>query len=777
MSGKNFNFNNIPNELKHVNNWVLWRIEERNGKKTKVPYQADGSMAQSNNKRTWSTFHSVVNVFQKGNFDGIGFMFSKDDPFVGIDIDKCVTDGEFSDLAEEITEMMDSYTEYSPSATGLHIIVKGDLPIEKGTGKKSTTYNLEVYRHGRYFTFTGNSLNVPEVVERTDELGLLFKKYFSGEKKKPKLTQSSTNSNIENLSNFELWEKMFRSKNGSSIRSLFNGQLINEDHSSTDLALCNHLAFWTNKNAYQMDLMFRESNLYREKWDKQHSSDGRTYGEMTLENAIRSTNNTVADFEQKPYKIDVSHFEEPLNFERKMPSFMRSDLGNAERLIHRYGENIRYNNPFNKWYLWNGKQWMEDDTNQIRILAKHTVRNIYKEASQEEDETARAALSKHAIQSESRSRIESMISLAEAEVPIIPEDLDKDKMLFNCNNGVINLKTGEFLKHNRDFYMNKISPINYDPKAECPLWKKFLEDIMQDAEGNVKYDLIEFLQKAIGYSLTGETKEHALFVLYGNGRNGKSTFLDTIRQLFGDYGTQANSESFTIKKSDAVRSDLAALKGSRLVVSAESEEGAKLAESLVKQLTGGDAIQARFLYGNPFIYVPQFKIFLMTNHKPIIQNNDEGIWRRIRLVPFTVTIPKEKIDYDLPDKLIAQEMPGILRWAVEGCLKWQSEGLGNPEAVQEATSNYRNEMDTIGNFLSENCIEHSTAKAYSKELYRFYEYWCDDTGEECIQKVRFYKKIEERGFKKKKDNRGYYFQGVGLNYSNTINSFSSNEKK
>ncbi|MFJ7753190.1 phage/plasmid primase, P4 family [Peribacillus muralis] len=777
MNQKKFNFSNIPEELKQTNQWVLWKSEERNGKKTKVPYQANGNMAQSNNRRTWSTFHSVVNTYINGNYDGIGFMFSKDDPFVGVDLDNCVIDGECSDLAEEITEMMDSYTEFSPSGEGIHIIVKGDLPIEKGTGKKSTAHNLEVYRHGRYFTFTGNSTNIPDIVERTDELGLMFKKYFSDEEKKVKTLRKSTKNSIENLSNKELWEKMFRSKNGPSIRALFNGELINGDHSASDLAISNHLAFWTDKDATKMDSMFRESSLIREKWDKQHSSEGSTYGEMTIGNAIRSTHNTVADFEPKSYKIDISQYQGLSAQEENMPSFMRSDLGNAERLVYRYGNNIRYNNPFNKWYLWNEKQWIEDNTNQIRILAKHTVRNIYKEALKEEDDAARAALSKHAIQSEARSRIESMISLAEAEVPIIPEDLDKDIMLFNCNNGVINLKTGEFLEHNRDFYMNKISPIDYYSEAKCPLWEKFLEDIMQDAEGNVKYDLIEFLQKAIGYSLTGETKEHALFVLYGNGRNGKSTFLDTIRQLFGDYGTQANSESFTLKKTDSVRSDLATLKGSRLVVSSESEEGAKLAESLVKQLTGGDAIQARFLYGNPFVYTPQFKIFLMTNHKPIIQNNDEGIWRRIRLIPFTVTIPKEKIDYDLPDKLLAQEMPGILRWAVEGCLKWQKEGLGNPKEVQNATSSYRNEMDTIGNFLNENCLEHASAKSYSKELYRQYEYWCDDTGEECLQKVRFYKKIEERGYKKKKDNRGYFFQGIGINYSNTINSFSTNEKK
>jgi P4 family phage/plasmid primase-like protien len=463
---------------------------------------------------------------------------------------------------------------------------------------------------------------------------------------------------------------------------------------------------------------------------------------------------------------------------KKRKTFKNTDLGNAERLIHRHGQNIRYNNVFGKWYIWDGKRWNEDKTNQMKQLAKDTVRNIYKEAYEEEDADKRKALSEHATRSESRSRIEAMIALAESEVPILPDDMDRDIWLFNCQNGVIDLKTGDLLPHDREYMMTKISPIVYDPKAECPTWIKFLEDIMQDEEGNVKHELIEFLQKAIGYSLTGDTSEQVLFFLYGTGRNGKSTFMNTIKEIFGDYGKQTNADTFTVKKSDRVNNDIAALKGARLVAATESEEGARLAESLVKQLTGGEPILARFLHQEFFEFVPQFKIFFTTNHKPVIRGGDEGIWRRIRLIPFTVTIPPEKLDKHLPQKLRA-EMPGILRWAVEGCLKWQREGLGNPKEVQEATQSYKDEMDTLGNFIKEHCVIVPSAKCVVSELYKRYSEWCEDNGEYALSRTKFNRKIEERGFKKERSTGGnYFFFGIGLQQDNTyLNSYSSNSEQ
>lgn len=461
--------------------------------------------------------------------------------------------------------------------------------------------------------------------------------------------------------------------------------------------------------------------------------------------------------------------------ERKV--FKNTDLGNAERLVYRHGQNIRYNHVFGKWYIWDGKRWNEDKSNQLKQLAKDTVRNIYKEAYEEEDADKRKALSEHAMRSESRARIEAMISLAESEVPVLPDDMDRDIWLFNCQNGVIDLKTGDLLPHKREYMMTKISPVAYDPNAECPTWIKFLEDIMQDENGNIKHELIDFLQKAIGYSLTGDTSEQVVFFLYGTGRNGKSTFVNTIKEILGDYGKQTNADTFTVKRSDRVNNDIAALKGARFVAATESEEGARLAESLIKQITGGDPIAARFLHQEWFEYVPQYKIFFTTNHKPVIRGGDEGIWRRIRLIPFTVTIPLEKLDKDLPQKLRG-EMPGILRWAVEGCLKWQQEGLGNPKEVQEATQGYKEEMDTLGNFIKENCVIVPSAKCAVSELYKKYTEWCEDNGEFVLSRTKFNRKIEERGFKKERSTGGnYYFFGIGLRSDIYLNSYSPNSEQ
>ena len=463
--------------------------------------------------------------------------------------------------------------------------------------------------------------------------------------------------------------------------------------------------------------------------------------------------------------------------QEKQMTFKRTDLGNAERLIHHHGQDIKYNNLFGKWYLWDNKRWNEDKVNRMQQLAKKTVRKIYEEAAQAEDSDMRKSLSEHAVRSESRARIESMIFLSKSEVPILPDIMDSDLWLLNCNNGVVNLKTGKLTPHNRNYMMTKISPIDFDPAAECPTWIQFLKDIMQDEAGKVKEELIEFLQKAVGYSLTGDTSEQVLFFLYGTGRNGKSTFVNVIKEMLGDYGKQTNAETFTVKKSDRVNNDIAALKGARLVAATESEEGARLAESLVKQLTGGEPILARFLHQEFFEYIPQFKILFTTNHKPVIRGADEGIWRRIRLVPFTVRIPDEKLDKNLPEKLRA-EMPGILRWAVEGCLKWQQHGLGNPKEVQDATASYRDEMDTMGNFLQENCLIHENAKCVVSDLYRKYTEWCEENGEYELSKQRFNRKIEERGFSKKRSTGGnYYFFGIGIKDFSLINDFSSNSEK
>ncbi|MCP8969702.1 phage/plasmid primase, P4 family [Ectobacillus ponti] len=784
-----YQFHNIPTELKNTPHWILWKAEPRDGKITKVPYQITGEMAQSNNRRTWSTFPTILKFFQKGGYDGIGFMFSKEDDFVGIDIDHCVSEGALTELAEDVIETLQSYTEYSPSGEGIHIIAKGTLPLKgPGTGRKNPAIGLEVYRHGRYFTFTGNSLGETPVQERTEELRAIFDKYLQEkETEKPARAQvASHRVDVSGLTNAELWERMFRSKNGGAIRDLFHGSLINGDHSSTDLALCNHLAFWTDKNPVKMDAMFRETSLLRDKWDKQHSSDGRTYGQLTIDMAIMSTPSTVADFEppppEKPYEIYISekqgivdtHEEEE---EEKAPSFHLTELGNAERIVYYHGENIKYCNEI-EWLIWNGKQWEEDSRRRIEAMTAGTLRALYAEAAVEPDEKRSKQLYSWARKCEKRSiRVNSILD-ARPMVSVRKKDFDSHDFLFNCRNGVIDLKTGELRPHDRELLITKISPFEYDKNAKCPNWLAFMESIFKKHDGQPDHDLIAFMQKAIGYALTGVTKEQVMFFLFGNGRNGKSTFINTIQDLLGDYGRQTNSDTFLKKRNDSgINNDVARLDGARFVSAVESEEGQQLSEALVKQITGGEKMSARFLRQEYFEFTPQFKVFFTTNHKPIIKGSDEGIWRRIKLIPFTVTIPKDKIDYDLPDKLAA-EMPGILRWAVEGCLMWQRDGLGEPAAVKAATEDYRQDMDILGPFIEECCTLGLSARVEAKSLYEKYTKWCFENSEMELKNRAFYRQLEIRGFKKEKGAKNRTFIiGITLNHLVSGDLFQIEEEK
>ncbi|MCU4862542.1 phage/plasmid primase, P4 family [Bacillus cereus] len=781
-----YKFNQIPAELKNTPHWILWRSEVRNGKKTKVPYQINGEMAQSNNKRSWSTFPTIIKFYEQGDYDGIGFMFSKDDPFIGIDIDHCIQEGALTSLAEDVIEIVNSYTEYSPSGDGMHIIAKGKLPLKgPGTGRKNVDTGLEVYRHGRYFTFTGDCLDQVPVEDRTDELKVLFEKYLK-EKPKPEKKQSTTSferEDITSLSNAELWERMFDSKSGAAIKDLFQGMLINGDHSSTDMALCNHLAFWTDKDAAKMDSMFRESSLLREKWDKPHSSDGRTYGQMTIDTAILSTPSTIADYEppeEKKYEVYISDnsIEDTEEIIDEAPKFHLTELGNAERIAYYHGENVRYCNEL-EWLIWNGKHWHEDSKRQIEAITAKTLRAIYGEAKATEDKYQSKLLHDWAKKCERRSiRINSILDVRPM-VSVKKKELDSHSFLFNCDNGVIDLKTGELLPHDRDLLLTKISPIKYDRNAECPNWKAFLESIFKTPAGEPDYELIKYLQKAIGYSLTGVTKEQVMFFLFGNGRNGKSTFINIIQDLLGDYGRQTNSDTFLKKRNDSgINNDVARLDGARFVSAVESEEGQQLSEALVKQITGGEKMSARFLRQEYFEFTPEFKVFFTTNHKPIVKGSDEGIWRRIMLIPFTVTIPKDKIDYDLPDKL-AKEMPGVLRWAVEGCMKWQAEGLRAPEAVKAATAEYREDMDILAPFIDENCTVNPSVKIEAKLLYENYTKWCFQNNELDLKNRAFYRQLEIRGFKKEKGTANKNFiLGITLNKLAGSNLFSTeNEDK
>lgn len=758
MKKNPYNFNEIPAELKALPQWILWKFEMRNGKQTKVPCQVTGEMAQANNRRTWSTFATAVKFYLEGDYDGIGFVFSRQDNYIGIDIDKCVVEGKTNAFATEIIDTLDSYTEFSPSGKGIHIIIKGSLPQSVlGTGRKNTKHGLEIYSYGRFFTFTGNRENSNDVYDRTDELAEVFEQYFDDSDIQGRVNLAEFEKDEIKISNEALWERMFRSKNGDEIRSMYNGNLINDDHSATDLALCNHLAFWTGKSATRMDAMFRETSLIRDKWDVIHFSDtNETYGERTIGVAISSTSTTILDNKQQfeEFSFDFIH-EDVAEVAEDKPKrkFKLTEMGNAERIAYEYGHVIKYINDIG-WFIWDGKRWKVDTKKEIERITAKVLRSL----SKSEDE----AEAKWSRMCERRNiRMNSIKDL----MPLVPgerTDFDKHKYLLNVENGIVDLKTGKLQQHDRELGLTKITNIAFDENAKCPEWLKFLDQIFLGDQA-----LVEYMQRLIGYSLTGDISEQIMMFLVGGGSNGKSTFINTIKDLMGDYGKQAKSDTFIKKKESGANNDIARLVGSRFVSAIESEEGEKLADSFVKQITGGEPVLARFLRQEFFEFIPEFKVFFTTNHKPIIGGLDEGIWRRVKLIPFNLSLPAHKRDKRLPEKL-SLEMPGILNWAIEGCMKWQWDGLKEPKVVAEATGKYKDDMDILAPFLDEICYveerENASIMIEAKELYNVYERWCFNSGERSLGNRSFYRMLETKGFGKTKGTGNKTFlTGITLN--------------
>lgn len=329
-------------------------------------------MAQANNRRTWSTFATAVKFYLEGDYDGIGFVFSRQDNYIGIDIDKCIVDEKPNAFATEIIDTLDSYTEFSPSGKGIHIIIKGNLPQSVlGTGRKNTKHGLEIYSYGRYFSFTGNRENSNDAYDRTDELGEVFEKYFDDSDIQGRVNLAEFEKDEIKISNEALWERIFRSKNGDEIRSLFNGNLINNDHSASDLALCNHLAFWTGKSATRMDTMFRETGLMRDKWDVIHFRDtNETYGERTIATAISSIATTILDNKEQfaEFSFDFINGDAADVVEDKpKKKFRLTELGNAERIAYEYGHVIKYVSDMG-WLIWDGKRWKLDTKKEIERI-------------------------------------------------------------------------------------------------------------------------------------------------------------------------------------------------------------------------------------------------------------------------------------------------------------------------------------------------------------------------------------------------------------------------
>ena len=437
-----------------------------------------------------------------------------------------------------------------------------------------------------------------------------------------------------------------------------------------------------------------------------------------------------------------------------------TDMGNADRFACDHHLNVRYDHTAKRWLLWDGRRWAPDTDGAVVRLAGETIRKLYRRAYEVDNQQERERLAKWALKSEAEPKIRALLKLAscDASVTINTADLDTNLWYFNCLNGTINLRTGKLLPHSRSDLNTKLAPVVYDRTAEYSGFLKFLKEIIPNLE------LRTFLQRSVGYSLVGDTRERCLFILHGSGDNGKSTFLEVIRRLLGDYARQADVSTFMLSRTDAgPRPEVVRLAGARFISSVEVEEDRRLAESVVKALTGNDTIAARGLYANVVEFRPTFKVWLGTNHKPEIRGTDNAIWNRIRLIPFDVTIPQERQNGNLLANL-TKELPGILAWAVEGCLAWQQDGLAAPDAVRMATTSYRHEMDVVRRFLVDRCVESTSGTVTAKDLYTAYKKWAEEGGESPMTQQKFGRRMGELEYRRTEDSatRRKMYVGVTL---------------
>lgn len=739
-------YENIPQELKKLKQWVCWKTEERNGKISKVPINAKtGGYAMSNNPSTWTDFETAVKESVK--YNGIGFMLGNG--IFGIDLDDMddeiekFKNGDSNNIVSEFIHSLGSYAEYSPSGKGIHIICKGKLP--PGGRRKG---NFEFYESGRFFTMTGNiASEYTEVVDCTETVKYLHSKYIGASAQYN--TRHVAAPQPLDLDEQQIIEIALKSKQGQAFNTLFQGfwEGLYPSQSEADLAFANMLAFWTGRDKVKMDSIFRKSGLMRPKWDSKRGE--RTYGDYILDTAIRDCREVFTPGSGvDDYGIII--------LDNKVKKYAFDDTGNADRFVDKFKDIVRYSYVDKGWYFYNGKKWEFDLIGHVKSLTEEVIKDMRKELAYCETEEEEKAFFKHLKYTRNNRGKTNMLKESEHRLPILPDEFDKRKDVFNCMNGVIDLRNGKLMDHSYDQFLSKMSYVEYTDNIDCPRWMEFLNQIFDhDTE------LIHYIQKAIGYSMTGSTKEQCVFFCYGNGRNGKSTFLDIIAAIMGDYATNIQPETIMVQnRQSGANSDIARLKGARFVTTVEPNQGARINEGLLKQLTGGDTVTARHLYGREFEFEPEFKLWMATNHKPIIRGRDLGIWRRMHLIPFTVEIPDNKVDKNLKYKL-KRELTGILNWAVEGAIKWQREGLKMPKAVMDAVKEYKSEMDVVTAFL-EDCTIQGPGEVKASELYKAYARWADENNEYKMSNTMFGKEIATR-FEKVRNKDGIYYQGIRLN--------------
>lgn len=730
----------------------------------------------SNNPDTFTDYLEAVNTLERGQYDGLGVGVF--DGLCAIDIDHCLDEnGTPSNLATEIMYTMQTYCETSPSGQGLRLFFTA--PAFEYDKTRFYTMNasrgLEVYVYGhthKFLTVTGNSQpwgGVRPIEQRGAQLQTILEKFMERPRKPAPEPQKARQTGID-LGDNDIIAKAHHAKNGAQFASLWNGDTSGYgSHSEADMALCNLLAFWTGRNSTQMDRLFRLSGLMRDKWDRPQS--GSTYGQLTINEAIQSC--TAA---YDPTAI------QRLRLPPASPSFTRppdfSDAGNAEAFISRYRDNLLFSDALG-WLVWNGQRWERND-HQALTLATQLSGEMLADAQREnraalvglaeakadevgpqelERATMRASASKsylnHAKQSRSAIRLKNMLELAKPRFVVKSDTLDANPSELNTPGGIVDLTTGAVRPHDRAARCTQITATTPGEQG-AQMWDTFLDTITQH-DGSLR----GFLQLVAGMALHGKVYHEGLILAHGAGRNGKSTFFNALAAVLGDYAGSLDIDTFTTDKQNRGAA-LATLRGKRLVIAGELEEGKRLSVATVKKVCSTDRITIEEKYKQPEAITPSHTLCLFTNHLPRVGSTDPGTWRRLIVTPFRATISTQETRSNYGDTLVQQAGPAILSWAIQGAVDFARNGyrLQIPDAVEEVTEAYRGQEDWVGNFLAECCSLGQGAWVPSSELYQRYRHWAEDAGDYVRRLPDFNAALESRGLTRKKTKTCNVWQGV-----------------
>lgn len=716
-------YENLPKELKENALFCLWKYEMRNGRKTKVPYQTNGKRADSSNKACFSDFDTVANLTQ--SYDGIGMgMFQ---PFVAVDIDHCVDGGKLSDMATDIVETLNSYTEYSPSESGVRIVAKADtLSYDKVKYYiNNQKIGLEVYVAGmtnKFVTLTGNTICEAPIAERTNEIMAILDKYMQ----KPVVALNPKKIVGSYLSDESIIEKSAKSKQGEKFSALWNGE-FETSHSEADQALCAVLAFWCGGDTEQMDRLFRKSKLYREKWERND------YREMTLQKALMQTKEFY-----KPVKSNANtDFNDELQRLIELnpadtTKYPWTDIGAGKLFADFYKAVLRYVPERRTWFDYQAGTWSADIGGlkaMRRCMELANLLHLYVYALEIKDEHQRKSYMDYSKRWQTHGYRVNVLKDAQVHHPISFLEFDTDPYIFNCSNGTLHLDTGKFTEHISSDLLTKKSSVAYEPSAHSKRWNNFISEIMSNDQERAL-----FLQKVFGYALSGDTHHECMSILYGaTTRNGKGTLCESVLKVFGSYGCTSRPETIAQKNStnsSQPSEDVARLAGIRFVNIAEPGKSLVLNAALVKNMTGNDTINARFLHENSFDFAPQFKLYINTNYLPVVNDMTVFTSGRVIIIPFERHFDESEQDKGLKHEFMKPEVQSaILNWLLVGYKQLQLHGLKMPQSVINATDQYEHDSNKTLLFI-EDCLEEGTDyEERTSEVYNRYKSWCIENGQ------------------------------------------------